>query len=356
MSSFVRSTSSWLVLLALAASCGEDGGGPSPAANPPASESDAGVEAAAIRTPIDAASAALPELCSGCTDEQREVGDNAVHFHHVHINTADIAESEAFYERVFRTVKVRLNGQVDVEKADAALILFREVARQPTDVLAHGIEHIGWGSTDVAAWYQAAQQRDIRTDQRVGAGVVWPIELTFDRSLGSALGLVTGPFFVVYVQGPANERIEINTEAHDGFGHVHFMTDDVDTTVAWYEALLDVSAVLDEATATTIVVGGAPSDVTGNAIKIDKVNMIFFGPPASGVPAVFQATDDAPIHHIAFAFADLDPVIERVATLGLEVATEVAIEDTYGFRSLLLQAPNEALVELVEAAPMPDLP
>lgn len=287
----------------------------------------------------DAAGPSLPDLCSGCEGEDVDVGDNAAHFHHVHLNTADLAESRAFYERVFGTVEVRLNDEADVEKADGALVLMEPVETEPSDTLAYGIEHVGWGSTDVNAWFMAALEKDIRVDQRSGM---------FDRPFE-----LLPDFFFVYLQGPSNERIEINTADHDEFGHVHFMTDDVDATVAWYEALLDVEATMPEAAEANFDAGGMPVAWTSNSILIDKVDMIFFGPPYP-VPEAFEPTEDGPINHIAFCFADLDPIVERVAALDVEVVAEAAADEQYGFRSLFVRAPDRVLVELVEAPAIPN--
>jgi catechol 2,3-dioxygenase-like lactoylglutathione lyase family enzyme len=329
---------SWVGLLTSIAACTDAGHAGAGKSQPPS-----GAPADASTKKQDA-SQGPPALCSGCAGEHRVVGDNAAHFHHAHLNSSDVAASAAYYERVFGTVNVRLNGKIDVEKADGAFILFRKVDRQPTDVLAHGIEHIGWGSTDAVAWYATAQTHDVREDKRQGlATATYPFELY-------------SGFFVVYLQGPSNERIEIFTEAYDEFAHVHFMTDDVDTTVAWYESLLDVKATADKASETMLpgMFGDYVLDWTSNTIVIDKVKMIFFGPPCACVPAGYQSTEDAPIHHIAFAFADLAPVIERVSTLGLEVVSAAAVDEQYGFRSLMVRAPNRVLVELVEAAAVPN--
>src|SRR5262245_6482148 len=86
--------------LAVAAACSDDDGS-SDSENttrrsdagdagrqPPPRDRDAGISTADSAMPDSAMPVSmLPALCSGCEDEQRDASDNAVHFHHVHVNT-----------------------------------------------------------------------------------------------------------------------------------------------------------------------------------------------------------------------------------------------------------------------------
>lgn len=266
--------------------------------------------------------------------------DPEVHFHHVHVNTTDVAGSEAYYARVFDTVKFPLDNGVEVVKADGAFILLDEVETMPPENVDVGIEHFGWGSTDMPAWWEDAMGRDIEVDPRDG--------------LDGLVELFPG-FHFVYLLGPSNERIEVNTADHDEFGHVHFMTDDVDATVAWYEQLLGVEANMESATELVLdrEIAGTPVEWSSNAITIDKVNMIFFGPPFA-VPESFAPSDEYPFGHVAFSFTDLGPALERIEQMGVEVVSGPAEDPTHGFRSVFVRAPNQVLVELVEAEPIPN--
>src|SRR5262249_47568329 len=121
------------------------------------------------------------------------------------------------------------------------------------------------------------------------------------------------------------------------------------------EALLGTTAQMPEATEQTLDVKFNDMTIawSSNTIIVDKVKLIFFGPPFM-VPAKFAKTDDHPFGHVAFAFADLDAVLERAKSMDLEIVAEPKLDETYGFRSFFVRAPNQVLIELVEAAQVPN--
>ena len=72
---------------------------------------------------------------------------------------------------------------------------------------------------------------------------------------------------------------------------------------------------------------------------------------SAAVPPSFAPSDDTPIGHVAFSFADLAPVLERIDSMGVEVVSEVAKDEAHGFESIFVRGPDELLVELVQADP-----
>ena len=190
-------------------------------------------------------------------------------------------------------------------------------------------------------WWEVARTQGFELDQRSG---------TLD-----GLFELFPDFFFTYVKGPSHERIEINTAPVDEFSHVHLMTDDVNTTVAWYEELLDTNAANEEASSALAGVwDGRQIRWSTNNLVIDRVNMIVFGPPFPFIPEEFESSDDRAIGHIAFSFVDLEPVIERIGAMSAEVVSALGRDPDHGFASMYVRGPNEVLVELVQAGPIPN--
>jgi catechol 2,3-dioxygenase-like lactoylglutathione lyase family enzyme len=294
----------------------------------PAPPSDASI-AQSQATHADAGAAAADTLCSGCPSQTLDRSDTTVRFHHVHLNVTDTDASRAFYVKFFDARPVRLNGKTDALWLAPMLFLLHKVPQAPDDTLAMGLDHVGRGVSDVMQWFEHASELGIMGDPRQG----------FQSTPMQVAG-----FTYIYLRGPDAERIEAysagtvvvpgHLDESESFQHVHFLTADLDATVAWYSDLLGLP--------------GNPPNGIGRDIPVDRVSLFFPSfPPVTG----FVASDDKPMGHIAFSVADLAAWRARADMLGLEVVAEPAWADE-GFRSFFVRGPDHVLLEFVEAGPI----
>ena len=101
-----------------------------------------------------------------------------------------------------------------------------------------------------------------------------------------------------------------------------------------------------------------------NLIRVDNVNLIVFGAPGPGDPRPewlpdqvgdeFVPTDGTAIDHIAFSYADITPVYERMRGTGVEIVRPIATDPEHGLTSFFVRAPDRLLVEIVQEKPVPD--
>jgi catechol 2,3-dioxygenase-like lactoylglutathione lyase family enzyme len=288
-----------------------------------------GTHDASPNSGADANAGMLRNVCSGCAKETLDRTDKSVRFHHVHLNVTDPAASRAFYTKFFAAESVRLNDKADALWLAPMLFLLNKVAVAPNDTLEMGLDHVGRGSDDPAQWFDEVSKQGVMGDPRQGFQST-PAQL--------------GSFTFVYVRGPDAERMEVyssgtvvvpgHVASAKDFQHAHFVTADVDSTVAWYSALLELPA--------------NPSTGLGRDIAVDRVALFFAGFP---LPNAFAPTDDRPLGHIALSVSDLAMMRARAEALGIEIVAEPSVANE-GFRSFFVRAPDRVLLEFVEAGPI----
>jgi catechol 2,3-dioxygenase-like lactoylglutathione lyase family enzyme len=257
------------------------------------------------------------------------------HFHHVHLNVTDRARTIQFYERFFGANRVRYRDLSDGLFTEKSFILLNVVAQEPPSNLGTSLWHIGWAGVDGASefeWRRAA-----------GIGVQTPI-----TPLGNN--------FYMYFWGPDRELIEVYTGSRNHrFEHVHLLATDVDATVRWFADHLGLTP-------------GRTSQALGttmNTIRVDNVNLIVFAmpprnePPPDWLPAgVWDnypgVTEGTAIDHIAFAYTDIRPVLERLRTAGVDIVRPIATSEEFGLTSFFVRGPDGLLVEIVQEKPIPE--
>lgn len=285
-----------------------------------------------------AVDSALPAVCSGCPREQRDLADVTVRVHHVHLNVKNSRETIGFYAKFFGAREVRLNDREIVLWADPILFLLEETGSDFPDTLEMGLEHVGLGVDDPVAWFEQANQNGLQIDTRNGAPAA-PISMPALATLSPFLDPGVDTFAYVYVRGPNQERIEV-WSGLERFRHVHFMTKNVDETVAWYAQLLN---------STPIVASAADNLGIGNGLELGGGVQLFYAsmPPI----AEFVPTDDRPVGHIAFSVTKLDAMFARTEQLGLGIVSAPELTH-HGFRSFFVRGPDQVLLEFVEAGPV----
>jgi catechol 2,3-dioxygenase-like lactoylglutathione lyase family enzyme len=297
----------------------------------------------------DAAVAAAADADVGAPpDETPPAMDLSLHLHHVHMNVADRARTSAFYEQFFAAKRVELNGTDEALQVEPVLLLLEQRAMPPSSKLPTSLQHIGWGSADPAAWYEAAHARGVAPDVRgftlFNTSETPTLGTPGSGALFSALIGVEPPacfpipdaFSYIYVLGPDQERIEVWTGADRRINHLHFTTADVAASTQWFQGFLGL--------------GGIDGVVNAETFFLDDI-LFFFEP--IGVAADYEPTDDHVLGHVAFSVSDLPGWLARAREQGIEVVHEPAT--AHGFTSFFVRGPDGLLVELVQAAPLPAL-
>jgi catechol 2,3-dioxygenase-like lactoylglutathione lyase family enzyme len=102
--------------------------------------------------------------------------------------------------------------------------------------------------------------------------------------------------------------------------------------------------------------------------QVDNVNLVIFGRPdfesvwwpgsnytaADGPEGDFEPTKGSVINHIAFSYRDIEPVYERMKANGADVQGPIATDSVAGHKSFYVLAPDNLLIEVVEARSIPD--
>jgi len=273
----------------------------------------------------------------------RSVADEPAHFHHVRLNVTNPGESIRFYSRVFGAVPINFHGN-DALFTERSLILFNKMTQPPPSDLVSGIWHIGWGGVDVKNEYEWWQTRGI--------------------DIHTPLSPLPGQDnFYFYLQGPDKELIEINTMGHHRFAHVHLFASDVNETTRWYTQHFGLTP------QRPLPVSKPDGDMQTlrtiwlNSFRCDNVSFIVFGKPDRDPPPPWwrdpplrqiTPTRGRAIDHIAFSFPQIEPVFQRMKAAGAKIVEPIAIQESLKLKSFFVLAPDDVLVEIVEAKPIPE--
>lgn len=242
------------------------------------------------------------------------------HLDHVHLNVKDRAASEAFYAKRF----------------EAGPLRFAQVAKPAPSGLISAIWHIGWGAEDVRGEYQ----------RQLGLGTRYstpPVNLA-----------EVGPqFFYSYVEGPDGEMIEINTNNHHRFGHIHLLADDAIAAAEWYMKYLALKTVGNRPLNRRVVrLGGTDIGITAN-LTVDGVYLGIF--PAAWARGQYQddwkgvdtlaSTAGRVIDHIAFSVPDLKATIEAMRAGGVKI---LDLPRRAGDTGVYVEGPDKIVLEIVQ--------
>ena len=290
------------------------------------------------------ATTALVLFAFAATSTAQPPADERAHFHHVRLNVTNPDESIRFYSRVFGAVPIKFRGTADALFTERSLILFNKVTGPPPSELVSGIWHIGWGGVDVKNEFEWWKAR--------GVDIHTPL---------SPLPGQDNYYF--YIRGPDKELIEINTMGHHRFAHVHLFASDVNETTRWYAQHLGLTP------QRPIPVPKPEGDMSMlrtiwlNSFRCDNVTFIVFGKPDWETPLPWwrdpplrdiKPTQGRPIDHIAFSYRQIEPVFERMKSTGVKIVQPIAMQESLKLKSFFVLAPDDVLVEIVEARPVPE--
>jgi catechol 2,3-dioxygenase-like lactoylglutathione lyase family enzyme len=259
-------------------------------------------------------------------------------FHHVHLNVTDPQKTLAFYAKVFGASPVKFGGTADALFTERSFLLLQKVPAPSPSALTTGIWHIGWGGVNVPVEYEGLK----------AGGVEFHTPPT---PLGSN--------HYMYLFGPDRELVEIYSgEKNHRFNHVHLFASDVNATSQWYADRLGLTLQRRDVPRPT-----EPGRLWLNAVIVDNVTFYVFAKPDSDPPPswwrepplkALEPTRGHVIDHIAFSYRDIAPVLERLKAAGVAVLEPIATREPYPLKSFFVQGPDQVLIEIVEARPIPD--
>lgn len=258
------------------------------------------------------------------------------HFHHVHLNVTDPDSTLAYYEKFFGALPIEYRDRSPGLFTERSFILLDEVSEPPDDNIDTAIAHIGWAGVNGPTEF----------DWRYREGIEYETPIT---PLGSN--------YYMYFYGPDRELVEIYTGSRNHrFEHVHLNATDIDETMDWFERYLG----FESGPARTWSGGGMRT----NSTRVDNVNLIVFEVPESeenwpdvfprNVHGPFAPTEGRVVDHIAFSYRDIEPVERRMREAGATIVRPTSRRSAHGLTSFFVRAPDNLLVEIVEAKPIPE--
>lgn len=263
---------------------------------------------------------------------------NQAHFHHVHQNSTDPQKTIEWYERFFGSQRIKYKNISDGLFTSRGFILLDKVASAPKDLETTAIRHIGWAGVDGPnefAWWKAQ-----------GANFHTPLT-------------PLGQNWFFYLYGPDREIAEVFTgDKNHLFNHVHFSTEDVAAMAGWFEKHLGMQF-------PPAAKGPRPTDPTarwGTSARIDGVSVVIIykdhyyadSEKRLAVGRKLETTKGSPIDHIAFSYTNIQPVFERMRAAGVPILEPIANRPAHNLKSFFIQGPDNVVIEIVEAKPIPD--
>ena len=266
-------------------------------------------------------------------------------FHHVHLNVTDPAKSVAFYEKYFGAVGIKYYDKAPALFVERSFILLNPVDTPPPYMPHTAISHIGWSTVDGHSSFKWLQEQGVEFETPIG-------------QLGANYGM--------YVYGPDKELAELWTGSRNHrFEHIHLWATDVEKSAGWFRDHLGLPARI--APQPTLKDRENIAAIRMGFLQSDNVNLVFFGRPdfeSRWWPGGSYTQEDAPkgdfkptkghtIDHIAFSYREIEPAYERMKAAGVEMVEPIA-RRADGHQSFFVLAPDNVLVEVVQARPIPD--
>lgn len=256
---------------------------------------------------------------------------NYASFHHVRLNTTDINQTVAHYDKFYGACPIKYANSSDALLTERSFILFNEVNDLPDSNLGSSLWHIGWSGVDGASEFNWRKKEGIKIHTPINP-------LNEDHWM--------------YFYGPNQEVVEIFTgNRNHRFEHIHLLAEDVDVTVNWFKKNIGIQSDHEFAQPW-------PNNLfKWNKMHLDNINIMVNGKPQQERDWYpkngFKKTDGTAIDHIGFSFKEIEPIFEKMIQNGVELVNEIAVDPQYGFKSFFVRNPDKVLVEIVEEKPIP---
>lgn len=284
---------------------------------------------------------------------QSAAGQQAAHFHHLHLNSTDPAKAVEFYTSRLESEKRRFAEMTDAVWAHGSWLLFTKVDRAPKADITSGIWHMGWGGgADMKATYQ--RQLDL------GTPFATPLTDISDQCDGKG---GNGRFLFAYIDAPDHALIELNTTAAGNlrFGHLHLLSADPIAAGEWYVKHFGMTrrGPAEPSREPRFRCGRQ----TGPSVSLtmDHVNVIIYpeGWTRTAYPELWkgreglESSEGHAIDHVAFSVDDLDGTVARLERAGVRVTARPGMMAGTRIRHAFVEGPDRVRVELLEQAAQP---
>lgn len=276
-------------------------------------------------------------VLSGCATTPPSVADQArasgpliagAHFHDVHMNVTDPASAQAFYTSRFKAIPGTFAGEPAVW-VQRSWIVLHKVDAAPSLQEGTAINHFGWGSPNPPAEYQ----------RQKALGSQFVTELT---DMSASVGEGPKSFYFMYVRGPNNSTIEINTSPTTNFGHIHMRSTDPLSAAAWYRNMFGLTlAPPVNADMTVQTLGGG---FLYNML-FDNISVIF---AKNRGDAPIRSTLGSVTDHIGVSVPNLDKAMAVVRAHKVTVLSEAADGPCKPCRHAMIEGPDKIAIELIE--------
>jgi len=263
---------------------------------------------------------------------------NPAHFHHVHLNSPDPQKTFEFYEQVFGAKRVKFRDKSDALFTGRGFLLVNKTDRASKDLETTAIRHIGWAGVDGPnefAWWKAK-------------GLEFHTPLT-----------PLGQNWFFYIWAPDRSIAEIYTgDKNHWFNHVHYSVEDVAATASWYQKNLGMQF-------PAAALQPRPSDPAarwGAGARMDDISFVliykdhYYADSEKRLPAGrrLESTQGSPVDHIAFSYENIQREFDRMKAGGVQIVEPIAQRPADDLKSFFIQGPDNVLLEIVEAKPIPD--
>ena len=265
-------------------------------------------------------------------------------FHHVHLNVTSPSQTIDFYTKYFGANRVTFNNRLPAIFTEKSFILLNKIDSTPKSHLDTCLWHIGWAGVDGPSEFQWRETE--------GAKIHTPL-----TQIGNE--------YFMYFQGPDDEVVEVYTGSRNHrFDHLHLLATDVNKTIHWFLDTLQLKT--NRRTVPQPQKDTDPNSLRGiwlNSIQIDNVNLVVFGKPRAGTSPFwapkglgkeFAPTKGSAIDHIGFSYRFIEPEYTRMQKLGVDVQSEISMDEATGMKHFFVLAPDKLLVEIVESRPIPE--
>ena len=279
--------------------------------------------------------------------------DIAASFHHVRLNVVNPDSSIAYYKKFFSAVPITFRGVANATLNDRSYFLFNKVDRQAPDNSTTAIWHIGWGGVDGKSEY----------NWRTGQGMKWAKDIV---TIGDDFA------YFMYAEGPDGEKVEIFTGVPSNrYNHIHLLATDPNATRDWYIKHLGLKGNPKNmpnpgSPPDDMHFGKAPKEVFGSIwqslVLVDGIMINIFVKPEEPsfwwneepIQQEFEKSEGHVIDHFAFSYQDIEPVYDRMRSNGVEIVKDISWDADFKLKSFFVRAPDNVLIEIVEADPLPD--
>jgi len=291
--------------------------------------------------------AVVPQTEKPATQESKPAGVQMpeAHFHHLHLNTLDLAAAIEFYTGKFDCEKAKFAGLLDGVWAQKSWMFFTKVNQPPIADLTSAVWHFGWGAEDMKATYA----------KQLAMGTKFATPITDISDIGGNTG-AKDLFYYAYVQGPDNSLIELNTAAHHHFGHIHIFSADPIAAGQWYMKYFGAKSRSTRVPSRepriyrNVQIGPAMS------LMIDNVNLIIY--PVEYPKKVYaeqwkgktelESTKGHVVDHIGFSFDNLADALEKLRKDGVKVTDEIRSVANGKIKYAFIEGPDKMRIEVIE--------